>query len=283
MDGQRLRRVFDVLEYVAKRGCVTATEVSRALDLPISSSHDLLKSMAKIEAVSEDRKSYMLGPLALRFSINIADGISVQDVARPHLEKLAECSQLDTYLAVRLGSNVVYSSRYPGTRAVNIDIPLGHPLYLHSTAAGKLFAALDRGMYQALVAAPRPRCTDRTRTTMDQLAREFHVIRSQGLAISRGESVPGILGIALPIRDHAGRLIAAAHVSMFQASVSVDYLRQVCELTNRTTRAIERDLAELAQPGLDAAPRPAGADERRVGQRHRTRTVARRGATHSHV
>lgn len=246
MDEQRLRRVFDVLGYVAKHGQVTVTEVSRALDLPVSSSHDLLKALAQIDAVAEVRKTYVLGPLALRFSFTVSDGVSVKELARPHLEMLAESSGHDTYLAVRLGSKVVYTSRHPGNQEVNIDIPLGQSLYLHSTAVGKLFAAMDREMYQTLTNARRPALTERTRTSMEQLNRDLRGIRARGLAITRGESVPGILGVAAPVAGPGGRLVAAVHVSVLQASVSAVRLREICELVQRSAVAIEKDLSERA-------------------------------------
>ena len=246
MDVQRLRRVFDVLDYVAKNGSATVTQISRGLDLPISSSHDLLKGLAQIDALTETRKAYVLGPLAMRMAFSVSDGVSVTDIARPHLERLAEETQLDAYLAVRLGTKIVYTNRFPGRQAVNIDIPLGRTLYLHSTAVGKLFAALDRDVYKALTVSPRPSLTDRTRTNMEHLNRDLRAIRARGVAISRGESVPGVLGVAAPIWGPGERLVAAAHLSVLQGAISGARLGEVCDLARQAAVAIERDLSTQA-------------------------------------
>ncbi len=243
MDEQRLRRIFDVVEYLGRHDGATVTDVSRDLDVPLSSAHDLLKALTQIDAVTEANKRYALGPLALRLAFGLAEGDRVQRVAQIHLERLARESQRDAYLAVRCGTKVVYASRHPGSQAVNIDIPLGQPLYLHSTAVGKLFAALDREMYRALVAARRPVLTDRTRTTLSSLDRDLRVIRARGLAISRGESVPGIVGMAAPVWDPGGRLVAAVHLSVLLGSMAPAELKEHCESVRRAAEAIELDLS----------------------------------------
>ena len=62
MDRLRLHRVFDVLAQLATNGSMTVTQLSRQLDLPLSSTHDLLKGLLATDAVSSVGKTYSLGP-----------------------------------------------------------------------------------------------------------------------------------------------------------------------------------------------------------------------------
>jgi DNA-binding IclR family transcriptional regulator len=241
MDRQRLLRVFDILGYLAVKPA-TLSQISKDLSLPLSSSHDLLQAMLELDAVSLQGRTFSLGPRSIGLSISVLDSISAQRVARRRLEQLARDTQLDVYLAVRAGSGIVYVAHYSGSQAVNIQIPLGRRLYLHSTAVGKLFAAFDREMYQALIAEPKPPLTPRTRTTMEQLEPSLRSIRSKQVSVSHGESVPGIVGVAAPVRDADGQLIAAAHLSILEAAATPAKIHDAVVKLQEATQLIEQDI-----------------------------------------
>lgn len=239
----RLHRVFDVLGQLAADGPQTVSQLSRQLDLPLSSTHDLLKGLLATDAVSALGKTYSLGPRTIRLSVAVLDSFDVQRIAQQHLEHLAERVGLDVYLAVRTGTRILYVARCPGAQAVNIDIPLGRSLFLHSTAVGKLFAAFQREVYQQMIAQSRPALTSRTRTTVEQLDRDLAGIRSRGVSISRGESVPGVLGLAAPVWGASGELVAAVHVSALQGSLTSELLLGVTAEILETAQAIEAELS----------------------------------------
>lgn len=129
----RLRRVFDILELLAVRP-TTVSGVSRALDIPLSSCHDLLQAMAKMEAISSRGRQYSLGPKAIGVSLAVVNSIRVQQVADSHLERLAIDSGCDTHLAVRTGDRVVFAAFVPGEYGVSDKPPLGQALPLHASA-----------------------------------------------------------------------------------------------------------------------------------------------------
>lgn len=243
MDPQRLRRVLDVLGHLASHGSMTVTELSRELDLPLSSTHDLLKALVKTDAVSATGKSYALGPRTVRLSFEVLDSVGVQRIAQRQMECLVERIGLDVYLAVRTGTSILYVARCAGSQTVNIDIPLGRRLFLHSTAVGKLYAAFERDVYQQMLSSPRPALTSRTLTTMEQLDRDLGSIRSRGLSISRGESVPGIVGLAAPVRGPDNQVAAAIHVSALHGSLTPQALCGVTAELQQTATAIETELA----------------------------------------
>jgi DNA-binding IclR family transcriptional regulator len=58
-----------------------------------------------------------------------------------------------------------------------------------------------------------PRFTSRTIGSTAALAREFSRIREVGYAINRGEWRDGVCGLAAPIRDGSGTVIAAIGIS----------------------------------------------------------------------
>lgn len=245
MDRQRLVRIFDVLTHLADHGPCTVTELGSALGAPLSSTHDLLRAMVDARLVQVTEKSYTLGPRAIRTALSVTESVAVQRVARRHLEGLVDAIGFDVYLAMNTGSRVLYVSRYAGRQRVNLDIPLGRSLLLHSTAVGKLFAAFDRNVYQAMVDKPRPAVTSATRTSTADLDRDLAKIRDEHVSVSRGESLEGILGLATPVFGPDGALAAAVHVSTLRSSLSPGQVTPTVRHMLSTSDAIERELAEL--------------------------------------
>jgi DNA-binding IclR family transcriptional regulator len=210
---------------------------------------------------ANDDLRYSVGPRAVRLAIRVVDGLEVRRIARRHLQELARQTQEDVYLAVRIGRRVVYVERLPGTRTVTVDIRLGQSLFLHATAVGKLFAAHNAQLRQRLLSGPRPRLTERTLVEAAELERELGDIRAQGFAVSREEAVPGIVGLAVPVYDAYGMLVAAIHVSALQAYLTADHERDVLAAAQHTAATIESDLGRHqpgtpdARPGTSAVPR----------------------------
>ncbi|MFF1261645.1 IclR family transcriptional regulator [Streptomyces sp. NPDC058321] len=246
MDRQRLTRIFDVIQHLAAHGPCSVTEIATALDAPLSSTHDLLKAMVDTGLVHCTEKNYGIGPRTIRAALSVVDSIAVQRLACRHLEELVETIGFDVYLAMSGGSSVIYVSRFAGRQRVNLDLELGRSLFLHSTSVGKLFAAFDRNVYQAMMAKPRPALTSSTRTSPADLDRDLASIREKRFSVSRGESIQGIVGLATPVFGPDGSLAAAVHVSALRTALSAKQLNAVARQMTATSHAIENDLAEPA-------------------------------------
>lgn len=173
--------------------------------------------------------------------IRVLDGLELRAVARRHLHELSRTTGEDTCPAVPLGERVVSVDRVPGTRPVGVEMRLGQSLYLHATAVGKLFAAHHEHLRGGLLTAPRVRLTDRTLTDVADLERELERIRSDGHAVSRAEALPGVVGLAVPVRDAICDVAAAVHIAALRARLDAGQELQLLAATRTTARAIERE------------------------------------------
>lgn len=243
----RLSRIFEVLELLAgESGGMTVTQVSKAVQMPLSSTHNLLQRLVASHAavVTEDLR-YSIGGRAVRYGIRIMEALQVRGVARRHLQDLARSLGEDVYLAERFGNRVTYTDRVVGPRPMTLDIRLGQRLYLHATSVGKLFAALDPGLGADALAGPLPRLTPATLVEPGALEAEFARIREQGYAISDQESYVGIVGIAVPVRDAAHRVVAAIHLSALEAHRSPDQQLAWLEQIRATAAEVEQAMGRL--------------------------------------
>lgn len=234
MSPDRYLRSFHVLNLLVqhKEG-MRLTEIKVALDLPVSSVHNMLQTMVSAEvAVVSDDLRYSVGPRAVSLALRTLNSLDIRTISRRYLQELAKQIGDDVYLALRMGKRVMYADRVLGTQRISLDIRLGEPLFMHSTATGKLFAANDAKLAALVLGAPLKKLTAATITDPKELEREYARIRTQGYAKSVEESVDGVVGYAVPVRDGAGDMVAAIHASV---------------LGKRATRAHERKLLDAAR------------------------------------
>jgi DNA-binding IclR family transcriptional regulator len=153
---------------------------------------------------------------------------------------------------------VAYVDRFPGTRPVSVDIRLGQSLFLHATSVGKLFAAYDDQLRRRLFAQPRPRLTASTLTEPAELEAELELIRQQGYAVSREEAIPGIVGIAVPLRTDT--VVAAIHISALSTQMTADEESRLLTAAQAAAHQIERNLGHTTSGDTfhsDTGPRAA--------------------------
>ena len=247
MNPDRYLRTFDVLHLlVTHREGLRLTEIKDALALPVSSVHNMLQTMvtAEVAMVSDDLR-YSVGPRAVALSLRMLQSLDIRTVARRHLQDLVKEIGDDVYLAIRVGNRVFYADRCLGNQRISLDIRLGEPLYFHSTATGKLFAAFDARLAATALAARLPKVTPATITDPVELEREFKRIREAGFSKSAEESVEGITGYAIPIRDGSGEVAAAIHTSVLSQRATKAHERRMLASARVCANQVERHLGKL--------------------------------------
>lgn len=253
MSPERYLRTFHVLKLLAERNTpLRLTEIKQALDLPVSSLHNMLQTMVSAEVVTVDGElRYAIGPRTVSLALRTVQSLDLRTLARRPLQDLAREIGDDVYLGLRVGRRVIYADRVLGTQRISLDIRLGERLALHCTATGKLFAAHDEQLAAQALAGKLPKLTADTITDPLLLQKEFARIRAAGWSRSDQEALEGVVGYAVPIRDGSGSVVAAVHVSV---------------LATRATRAHERAMLPAARNCAAQIEKQLGHD---AGQRRR--------------
>lgn len=242
MQVDRLSRAFEVLVLLSSHKELRAADISVRLNLPLSSTHNLLRTMVGANLLVErPERHYMLGPRAVRIALRVVSSVEIRTIVRPYLEMLARTIQGDLYLAMRSGDRVIYVDRCYGGQPVSVDIRLGQRLYLHSISAGKLFAAFKPDLREFALAGPKSKLTKHTITERDQLEAELDRVVEVGHAVSREESIEGVYGIAVPIFDLEDSLQAGIHVSTLSAGMSEQRHMSIVDEVIAVARTVEAE------------------------------------------
>lgn len=195
---------------------LTLAELSQRLALPKATTHRLCAQLlASGHLVRDvDERSFAVGPSLRRLALDTLNHGTVRGLRHEVLAALvAEVGETCNF-TTRDGASVVYLDRVEAPWPWRLTLDVGTHVPLHCTASGKLFLAhLDSGTRDTLLAQlPLPRLTANTLTTRRALRDECAAIAAQGHALDREEFIPGLIALAVPVRDDAGAVRAAIAV-----------------------------------------------------------------------
>ncbi|HIV78828.1 MAG TPA: IclR family transcriptional regulator [Candidatus Sphingomonas excrementigallinarum] len=238
---QTLMRGLDVIEAVAA-GAITLQQLSDTLELTRSTTHRLAASLVERGYLGfTPRSGYRLGPKLLELGHLAQEQADIVQVARPHLEELAQSTEDTVHLGILDGDLALYLDKMPGRRRITISSRVGDRQPLSSTGLGK-----------ALMLDHPPAYWDE-RFAADHADRAPHVDHAvwrermdgyvaAGRAFDLEENEDQIRCVAAPIRDARGRIVGAISVSSAAQYMSDGRLHDLSESVIATARAISRDL-----------------------------------------
>jgi IclR family pca regulon transcriptional regulator len=240
--GLAVIRAFD-----ADHTHMTLTEVAKRTDLTRATTRRFLMTLEELGYVRSDGRDFSLTPLVLQLGYAYLSGLSLSQVAQPHLQDLSTTLSESTSAAVLDGADIVYVARVSARRIMTVGINVGTRFPAYATSMGRvLLAGLSKAELDAyLNFVPLVALTPRTISTRGALLDELEKVRDQGWAMVDQELEVGLMSMAAPIHDRSGRVVAAVNVSLpaqngMSGRESVDKVRKALM---RTAEAISTDVA----------------------------------------
>ena len=180
-------RALEVLFALADAGAETGTnEISRRTGINASTVSRQLATLAAsglVEHVAETGR-YRLGIRLVQLGNAVLDRLDLREVARPHLQALAQETE-ETVTLSAPGEGVAVTVDFVRSPAsVQSVAQVGRPTVVHATATGKVMMAFGA---DAIPSGPFERYTPRTITDPDEFAAELEKVRSRGWAQAVGE------------------------------------------------------------------------------------------------
>ncbi|NLG97014.1 MAG: IclR family transcriptional regulator [Chloroflexi bacterium] len=221
-------------------------EIARMLNLSTSATGRLLASMREMGILSQDPKTraYSLGARVLTWAGVYNASLDVRNKALPAIEELHQTTRETISLYVIDGLERVCVERLESPQTVRIVTRVGRRLPLYAGSAGKaIMAFLTPEQQEEVISRTRLEpLTPKTITDPAVLRRELKKVRERGCAVSYGEWIEDAAGVAAPIFDHNGRVIAALSISgptsRFRKETVLDY----CEEVKRVAAQISASL-----------------------------------------
>lgn len=241
----RMLSVLDVFRRTSRP--VSLSEISRLSGLSMTTAHRLTHELLDWQALERtDDGLYRIGTKLLEVVTSSTHAMDLRERALPWLVRLHQTLRnLIVHLAIRDGDESVYiEALHSSTRAARMN-RLGGRMPLHVTATGRvLLAYAPQAVQERVLAQPLAAFTSETDTDPALLAAELRRIREDKLAISSNQVVVGTGGIAAPILDRDGVIVAAVGIVV---RLDQYHLEEYGSIVSSAAEKISRD---ISLPGL---------------------------------
>lgn len=175
-----------------------------------------------------DGKYFSLKPKVLELGYAALSSMNFVDVAQPIVVRLAYKLKESVFVSVLEDDDVVYvASSTPPDRFVSIAVSVGSRAPAHAVSSGRvLLAALPEEEQLAyLDSVQLKKLTPNTITSKVKLRSELEEARVKGWSIVDQELEIGLRSISVPIRDQAGKVIAALNVACPSSRITPEDMR----------------------------------------------------------
>lgn len=210
---QALHLVLDVLESL-ERGERGVSDVARELGVAKSNVHKILSNLEERGYVRSGDHRYRLGLRLWQLGASAVSGLGLRQVALPFMEKLTEVTGEGALLSVYDRGDVTYLEKVSSPQPVVTTTRIGGRSPAFCTATGKAILAWlpDSDVDEAL-SRPLTKFNDATVTDPDLIRVDLSAVRKHGYAVNHGAWRGEIHGVAAPIRDYSGGVVAALGVA----------------------------------------------------------------------
>lgn len=226
---QSIDRALNILELLANsEKPLGVIEISQALGLKISTTHNILRTLMHRGYVEQDgeRGKYQDGYKTIVLANKILGKLDLKKIAEPYIDALIKEFNETVFLGILRDGQIINLIVKSGNRPIIANPqPQKSGSRLHSTAMGKvLIAFLPEEEIDRLLDTQRlTSFTEHTLIKKEDIKAHLKEVREKGVAFNRGEETDGVYGVAAPIRDFNGNVIGGLCIGYPEARFSKEY------------------------------------------------------------
>ena len=223
------------------RSTWSLTELSKKLAIPKSTLHRFLISL---EGHGILRRGHLDGLWRLGYQLTFwgnlaAETSGLRQVARPVVEDLVATTGETAILTVYQQYFVVCIEKVETTQPVRMTMEVGNTRLPHAGASSKVLMAYlpDKEVQSIISENGLPKLNTNTITNPHELRIELLKIREQGYAESKEETDLDAWGVAVPVNDRDGNVLAgigiAGPISRIREELIPDHVKACKEAAQR--------------------------------------------------
>ena len=230
---------------------MTMAEISQKTGISAASVRRSLFTLEALGFVALRGRRYVLRAKVLTLGAAYFESMRIEDVAMPPLRAVAQQFHDTASMAVLGDSEVIYVAHVPSERRIRFRASVGYRLPIYATSLGRAMLAFAEPsrVEKYLALAPFPKYTSKTVVEADDLRAILAETRECGYATQEAQLEYGVIALSLPIRDPAGKVVAAINCSSESARGTLENLVRT-RLPALRDAALEIERALRRQPYL---------------------------------
>jgi DNA-binding IclR family transcriptional regulator len=225
------------------------------VELSSSATGRLLAAMKDCGILSQnpDTRAYSMGARLLTWAGVYNAELDVRNRALPAIQELHDSTRESISLYILEGDERLCIERLESPQTVRIVTRVGRRLPLYAGSAGKVMLAYLRPRrlaeyFNTVTLAP---LTSKTIIDPESLRYELEKIRAEGCAVSHGEWIEDAAGVAAPILDQNGEVVAALSISGPIGRFTDENVTKYCAEVKRVAAQISESLGYRAVGSAD--------------------------------
>ena len=241
-------KALDVLDRVAAFGRpVRFSELLETSPFPKATLYRFVQTLTsqRMLTYDPDRQTYAPGVRLVRLAHAAWAQSSLAPLARPHIDQLSAETGETVHLAQLDHGQVLYVDKRNAADPLAMFSQTGKVGPAYCTGVGKVMLAFltEAELEPILGQQSFHAFTAGTLTSKSALRAELADIRANGYGFDREEHEPGIICVAMPILDGAGRVRGALSVTSSTARTNLAGLEALVPRLKNAARAIAADAA----------------------------------------
>ncbi|MCW2945268.1 MAG: transcriptional regulator, IclR family [Actinoallomurus sp.] len=240
----QLERSLDILELLVRSGSPRRlAEIVDEVGGPKATIHRLLTTLQTRGYVTQEPRTslYSAGVRCFELGSLWVQNLDLRAVAAPYLSTLNEQTGETIHLAVYDHGDVVYVEKLESRQPVVAKSYVGRRCPATCVATGRALLAFEsQEEIEGVLSGPLPAYTEDSVTDPDALSALLASVRAEGYAVNHGSYREGVGGLAAPIRDHTGRVVASVGICLPEQRFGPDRFEALRDRTVDAAVAVSR-------------------------------------------
>jgi DNA-binding IclR family transcriptional regulator len=243
-----LERALQILDvFNLDRQTLSKSELSKILGLSRATILRLCSTLVKYGYLKEDGESkrYSLGMRLFEQGSVIFHSLSVRRAASLPLTQLHSRIGKTIFLAILDNDELLYiDKREDSNSIITFTSKIGTRRVPYWGMCGPILMAYlpEEEIERLLERFPLIAQTRKSITNREEFKAWLHQLRDQNIAIDQETTLEGITGVAAPVRDYSGKVIACIGAALFSSSLLQDDLQRIMEEVSTTALAVSTKL-----------------------------------------
>jgi IclR family KDG regulon transcriptional repressor len=228
-------------------------EISKAVDLPRPTVFRLCSTLTKYDFLKYDStaKRYSLGLKLFELGGVVFSSLSIRKIASPYLEQLQARVGKTTFIGILQDDEIVYIDKKEDLHnPIRFASHIGTRRPPYFGMLGQLLMAYlsESEVDRILQKHPLTPVTRKSITDPKVFKKRLKRIRDQGYSVDEEEAIEGIMGVAAPVWDFTGNVVAGVGVGFISSSVEPKGVARIRNEVLKTAREISGELGYLEKP-----------------------------------